>query len=230
MKKNYLFMTVAAIMTSMLFASCSWEEDMNSPELKNGYYQTHSEDGDSTTVTFGSDSTYVSQTTSNGRGVGTVSDSIHGNIIVEGKLIVDGGSGVDLSDTYVTVEKIIVRLWTDGQTDPVILYPEANTEVAEPSEVYAWETMPQGLKYARKRLCEQPVTFTYKDYFYAEVSVCYMLRVRDTKLAAGCTADRYWNTVSFGSTSYREEYVTVLVPLELHTISFDATVDSYSNG
>ena len=229
MKKKSLFLTVAVIMVTMSIMSCAWEDEMSPTELRKIFYQTHSDNSDSVAVECGNDSTYLSQIPNNRRGAGATTDSIHGIITVEGKVIVDGGSGVDLSDTNVTVEKIIVRLWTDGQAEPVILYPEANTEVAEPSEVYAWETMPQGLKYTRKKLCEQPVAFTYKDYFNAEVSVFYMLRVRDTKLAVECTADRYWNTVSFGSTSYREEYISVLVPLELHTISFNAAVDAYSS-
>lgn len=228
MRKKSLFLTVAVIMVTISIMSCAWEDEMNPTELRKAYYQTHSENSDSVAVECDNDSTGVSQIPNNGRGAGATTDSIHGIITVEGKVIVDGGSGVDLSDTYVTVEKIVVRLWTDGQTESVVLYPEITTEVAEPSELYAWET-PQGLKYARKKLCEQPVTFTYKDYFNAEVSVCYMLRVRDTKLAVECTTDHYWNTVSFCSTSYREEYISVLVPLELHTISFNAAVDAYSS-
>ena len=227
MKKNFLFLTAIAIMSAMSIVSCSWDDETDSPELRKAYYQTQSfENNDSTSSGYRSDSVYVSRTT----GIsGTTADSVQCNLMVDGKLIVDGGSSSDLSDTYVTVEKIIVRLWIDGQTEPVEYYPETNKEVAEPSDVYAWGTMPQGIKYARKTLCEQPVAFSYRDYFYVEVNVCYMLRVRDTKLAAGCTADRYWCKKVGGSTNFREKSMNILVPLELHTIYFDATVDGWSN-
>ena len=67
----------------------------------------------------------------------------------------------------------------------------------------------------------------YKDYFYAEVEVCYVLRVRDKELAAGCAADHYWNTVRCGSSSLMENQMKVLVPLELVTIQFNAAVSNY---
>ena len=227
MKMNFLFLMTTAIITAMSIVSCSFDDETDSLELRKAYCQAQSfESNDSTSSGYHGDSTYVSRTDGMS---GTSNDSVLCNLMVEGKLIVDGGSSSDLSDTYVTVQKIVVRLWKDNQTKPIEYFPEINKEVAEPADVYTWETMPQGLKYARKTLLKQPVTFSYRDCFYAEVNICYMLRVRDTKLAAGCTVDRYWCKVSGGSTNLREKSVEMLAPLELHTIYFDATVDGWKN-
>lgn len=212
---------------TLMCVSCSWEEYTDSPEMRKAYLQTHGESQDSTS-TGTNDSTYVFR--SNPKGVAkndsTAEDSTRCDLFVEGKLIVDGGTSSDISDTFVTVEKITVNIWADGK-EMVTYYPVAHTDVAEPSEVFEWESMPAGINYGRKRLNMEPLTISYKDYFYAEVTVCYILRVRDTKLAAGCTADRYRNTVTCGTSSFKENRMTVLVPLELQTITFSATVDDY---
>lgn len=223
MKKNNLLVTTT-LMTTVLIIGCAWENDKDCLEPRTAYYQAPGESNDSTSS--GIDTTYVARI-SNGIQAGgddSFSDSILCNLIMTGKLIVDGGSSTDLSDTYVTVEKIIARIWTDGQSEPVECLPKAAKEVAEPSFVYTWETMPQGLKYARRTLCERPVTFCYMNNFHIEASVCFILRVRETRLAAECTADRYWNTVSYDSDGSRIDNLDILVPLKLCTIQFDAVV------
>lgn len=212
---------------TLMCVSCSWEKYTDSPKMRKAYLQTHGESQDSTS-TGANDSTYVFR--SNPKGVvkndSTTEDSTRCDLFVEGKLIVDGGTSSDISDTYVTVEKITVNVWADAK-EMVSYCPVVHTDVAEPSEVFEWESMPAGINYSRKRLNMEPLTISYKDYFYAKVTVCYILRVRDAQLAAGCTADRYWNTVRYGSSFFRENRMDILVPLELTTIQFDATVDSY---
>ena len=221
--KTNCFILLAAI----LWTGFSWEEYTGDPELRKGYIQTYCESQNST-ENEENDSTCSIH--SNTKGVAkndsTAEDSTRCDLFVEGKLIVDGGTSSDISNTYVTVEKITVNVWADGK-EMVIYYPVAHTDVAEPSEVFEWESMPAGINYGRKRLNMEPLTISYKDYFYAEVTVYYILRVRDTKLAAGCTADRYRNTVTCGTSSFKENRMTVLVPLELQTITFSATVDDY---
>ena len=220
--KSLVLMTV-----TLMCISCSWNEYTDSPEMRKAYIQTHGESQDSTS-TGGNDSTYVFQ--SNHKGIvkndSTTEDSTRCELFVEGKLIVDGGTSSDISDTYVTVEKITVNVWTDDKK-MVAYYPEAHTDVAEPSEIFAWENMPVGINYDRKRLNMEPLTISYKDYIYAEVTVYYILRVRDAKLAAGCTVYRYRNTVTCGTSIFKENRMTVLVPLELTSITFSATVDDY---
>ena len=226
MKTNH-FVLIAAVLCS----SCAWREYTDTPELRRAYLQTHSESQDSVIVNDGdNDSVYVPRAYTAGRNVvdsaAMAPDSVKCEIHVDGRLRVHGGTSTDISDTYVTVEKITVSIWADDR-EMKTYCPEINKEVAEPVEVWEWDTMPVGVNYARKRLTDAPVTVSYMDYFYVEVTVCYMLRVRDTKLAADCTADRYWNTVRYGSSFFRENRMDILVPLELTTIQFDAIVDSY---
>ena len=212
---------------TLMCISCSWNEYTDSPEMRKAYIQTHGESQDST-GTNGNDSTYVFQ--SNHKGIvkndSTTEDSTRCELFVEGKLIVDGGTSSDISDTFVTVDEVTVNVFADGN-EMVTYCPEVHTDVAEPSEVFEWETMPIGLRYDPKMLSAEPLSICYKDYFYAEVTVSYILRVRDTKLAAGCTTDRCKRTVTCATSSHKENRMSVLVPLELRTIAISATVDDY---
>ena len=226
MKKNFIILLAA---TFVCF-SCSWNEESEYLEKMKAYYQIHGEPEDSIFTGSDADSTWVFSSSSVGQMSSTSAtypDSVRCDLLVEGRLIVDGGTSTDISDTYVTVEKIIVRAWIDGKDSVVVFCPEIDSKVAEPTEVLEWETMPECVNYRRKALSAEPVTITYKDYFYAEVEVCYVLRVRDKELAAGCAADHYWNTVRCGSSSLMDNQMTVLVPLELVTIQFNAAVSNY---
>lgn len=229
MKKNVVFLLAAALVC----VSCTWNDEPEFSEDMKAYYQTHSEQEDSVFTDNDADSTWVFNSASSGRSLNASSstspDSARCDLLVEGRLIVDGGTSTDISDTYVTVEKITVRVWIDGRDSVMVSYPAIDDKVAEPGNVLEWDTMPECVKYRRKLLSAEPVTITYKESFYAEVEVCYILRVRDTKLAAGCTADRYWNTVSCESSSMMGGIMSVLVPLELVTIKFSASVGDYNS-
>lgn len=218
---------------TLMCVSCSWEEYTDSPEMRKAYLQTHGESQDSTVADTGdNDTTYVDRY--NPKGIAesntmeeiSPEDSVRCNLIIEGKLIVDGGTSSDISDTYVTVEKITVNVWADGKGMKTY-YPEAHKEVAEPSESCEWNNMPAGVDYDRKRLNMEPLAIPYKNYFYAEVTVCYVLRVKDNKLATGCTKSRFKNTVKCSSDRAGENNMSVLVTLELSTVQFDATVGNY---
>ena len=206
--------------------SCSMDETTDSLEMRKAYLQAHGESQDSTS-TGGYNSAYAR---SNPKGMATsnstAEDSTRCDLFIEGKLIVDGGTSSDISDTFVTVDEVTVNVFADGN-EKVTYCPEVHTDVAEPSEVFEWETMPIGLRYDPKKLSTEPLSICYKDYFYAEVTVSYILRVRDTKLAAGCTTDRCKRTVTCATSSHKENRMSVLVPLELRTIAISATVDDY---
>lgn len=215
MKTNYLLL----LAVTLIYISCAKDEYTDSPEMRKAYIQTHDSTG-----TGDNDTTYIFR--SNSKGVAendsTAENSTLCDLFIEGKLIVDGGTSTDISDTFVTVEKITVNVWTDGK-GMVTHYPVAHTDVAEPTEA-EWENMPAGINYGRKRLNMEPLTISYKDYFYAEITVIYVLRVKDTKQAA---TDHYTVKAVCGSSNYKENKMTVLVPLELQTITFTATVDNY---
>lgn len=222
--------SLVLIAVTLMCVSCSWEDYTGPSKQKKAYLQVYSESQDSTNIDNNdNDSIYAAHTMNmivvdSTTATPTRTDSVRCGIHVDGRLGVDGGISSDISDTFVTVEKIIVSVQTDGK-EMVTYYPQAKHEVAEPLEVFGWETMPEGVNYARKRLTDAPVTIFYMDHCYVEVTVCYILRVRDTKLAVESTADRYWNTVRCESSSYRENKMDILVPLELTTIQFDAIVE-----
>ena len=153
-----------------------------------------------------------------------VEDSILCRIMVEGKLIVDGGSGVDITGTVVTVGKVIVRVWPDGRHGPITYYPNICEEAAEPEVVTCWQDLPEGVTYSRKKLLADMMVFSYKDSFYIEVEVLYNLRTRDEALANGYVFDRYYASAKYSSSQYKEDYLNFLVPLELTTIKFGAEV------
>ena len=217
MRKNFLLVVTIAVMSVMSMVSCSWDSTTDTAEMKKLYSQIDSK----------RDSVSILRTARSGVAGKNTPDSISCTLGIDGKVIVDGGSTSDLTNTYVTVEKVIVKVWKDGYHTPIEYFPELNKEVAEPSGRPAWDMMPQGVRHTRKTLCENPITFTYKDYFYVEVDVCYVLRVRDDKLASGCTLDHYWCKAVYGSTNVMETEMNMLVPLELTTICFHATVDAY---
>ena len=176
------------LMTSILMCiGCSWEELTDSPEMRKAYLQKNKYcEAQDSASSDDKDSTYVLRANHKGteRKDSVVQDSLQCDLYFEGKLIVDGGSTSDISDTYVTVEKIKVNVCTDGK-ETVTYYPEINIEVAEPSEFFDWDTMPSGINYERKKLSKKPLTILYEDYFYAKVIVVYILRIKDTKLFAG---------------------------------------------
>lgn len=205
---------------TLMCVSCSWNEYTDSPEMRKAYIQTHGESQDST-ETGDNDSTYTLHSNIKG-----VENTTRCDLFIDGKLIVDGGTASDISDTNVTVEKIMVNVWADGK-EMNTYYPEINMEVIEPSEVFGWNNLPLGIKYERKRLDMEPLVIYYKEHFYAEVTVCYILRVRDPKLAEGCTAVRYRHTVKCESSNIKGNRINILVPLDLMTVQLDATVDSY---
>lgn len=217
MRRNFLLVVAIAVMSAMFMVGCAWDSMTDTAEMRKLYSQIDSK----------KDSVNILRTTRSGVAGKNAPDSISCSLDIDGKVIVDGGSTSDLTNTYVTVEKVIVKVWKDGYHTPVEYVPELDKEVAEPSNTTSWNMMPQGVKYSRKALCGNPVTFTYKDYFYVEVNVCYVLRVRDDKLAAGCTLDHYWCKAVYSSTNMMETEMRMLVPLELTTICFHATVDTY---
>lgn len=192
--------------------SCSWNEEPEYSKSMKAYYQIHSDLKDSI-----SNGDILSSSA-------ILPDSFKCNIQIDGKLIVDGGSYMDITDTYVTVEEVTIRVWIDESDDAIIYQPELDKKIAEPEEVLEWETMPEGINYTRKALTAEPVTITYKNCFYAEVAVFYILRIRDTYLASACSADRYSNTISCGSDDQTGNQISILVPLELKTIRFNAVV------
>lgn len=227
MKKKILLLA-----SIIVCVSCSWDEETEYSKRMKVYYQTHSESNDSTSSYRNADSTFIINNSSSGRALNSSAispDSFNCELQIEGNLIVDGGTSTDISDTYVTVEKIVVRAWIDGNDDIIVYQPKIDSKVAEPAEVLEWENMPECVNYRRKMLTVEPVTISYKDYFYAEVEVCYILRIRDTYLASTCSADRYWNTVRFGSSNHMNSLIIIFVPLELITIQFGATVEGTIN-
>ena len=218
--------SIILLTATLMCVSCSMDETTDSLEMRKAYLQAHGESQDSTS-TGGYNS---ANARSNPKGMAisnsTAEDSTRCDLFIEGKLIVDGGTSSDISDTFVTVDEVTVNVFADGN-EMVTYCPEVHTDVAEPSEVFEWETMPIGLRYDPKMLSAEPLSICYKDYFYAEVTVSYILRVRDTKLAAGCTTDRCKRTVTCATSSHKENRMSVLVPLELRTIAISATVDDY---
>lgn len=203
---------------------CSWNEHPEYQERK-VYYQTYSEPDDSISVVNDAESVWFSNNT-DGRlsqsWVNPGSDSVRCSLLIEGRLVVDGGCGVDISDTYVTVRNIIMRVWTDDKDSVMIFQPKINSRVAEPDYVFGWETLPEGLKYRRQLLVEEPAVITYKKCWSAEVEINYCLRVRETELAADCQVDYHRSLAKFESESSINTQMIVLVPLNLGTIKFDA--------
>ena len=199
--------------------ACSWEDDINLPEEVTSYRQVSYVYADSTETEEKYDSSFVA--TAGQRTVTEeIPDSQRCGLHIKGKLIVHG-SCTDISSTYVTVEKIIVRVWTDN-TDSTTIYPAINNEVAEPENADSWEMLPAGVKYSRILLNMEPVTVIYKDSFMTEITVCYLLRVRDTEKIG--KADHYQNTVRYKSENKGVWRENITVPLELVTIDFNAAV------
>ena len=229
MKKNI----IVFLATIFVCLSCSWNEESEYSKTKKAYRQIYGEPEDSAFIGSNTNNTWVFSSSSDEQNLSNSAiypDSVKCNLLVEGRLIVDGGASTDISDTYVTVEKITIRAWIDGRNDVMVFCPKIEGSVAEPENVMEWDAMPECVRYRRKLLSAEPMTITYKDFFYAEVEVCYILRIRDTKLAADCTADRYWNTVRCKSSSLKESLMSVLVPLELVSIQFNATVTCSASG
>lgn len=223
--KTYLFLLAATI----LCMSCSWESG-KTPEIKKVYIQTHSEEQQNTAS---NDSVLVvpSGGAQNSPQETVVSDSsrqtpLQCDLSIEGKLIVDGGSSTDISDTYVTVEKVIVNVWVDNE-ETKIYSPKIHTEVAEPSKIFGWAAMPTGINYVSRELVETPISISYMYYFTAEITVYFILRVKDSNLAQGYTQSRYRVTSMCYSNNVKDNSLNVLVPLELTTVKFDAAVDGY---
>ena len=99
-------------------------------------------------------------------------------LYIAGRLTVDGGRYADISATFVTVEEITVRIWADGEDDGKIYTPAISITVTEPDTLTDWETMPEGVRYDARNLCEEPVTVHFNNTFRIEVSVCYVLRTK----------------------------------------------------
>lgn len=215
MKRKIIFLMTAVICCM----ACSWEDDIDLTEKETAYRQVSYVYSDSTETKEKQDSSFVA--TAAQRNV-TVEDpdSQRCDLQIKGKLIVHG-SCTDISSTYVTVEKIIVRVCTDN-TDSTIICPAINKEVAEPENADSWEMLPVGVKYSRILLNTEPVTVVYKDSFMTEITICYLLRVRDTEKIG--EADHYQNTVRYSSDSKGIWRENITVPLELTTIDFNAAV------
>ena len=208
MKRNS-FLLMAAM---FLCAGCSWNYD--GTEEMRAYYFTYT------------DSTDIISTTDYARQQDT-DDAIRESYLqVEGKLLVNGGTSADISDTYVTVKEIIVNLWIDGKDSLVTIRPAIHEGVAEPSELGGWDMMPEGVGYDRRVLCEELIPFVYESSFRAEVTVCYILRVSDTMLVTNSSADQCWKTVKFNSIGLRGagEVINIVVPLNLVTMTFNAAI------
>lgn len=212
--KRLLFLLLAVTMIS---CSKSWYEgfeeplEMNVRAPKDSVYYKNYMDSVANVYRQMYDTTYLE-------------DSVQCRIMVEGKLIVDGGSGVDITGTVVTVGKVIIRVWPDGQHGPITYYPAIHEEVKEPEAVTCWQALPEGVTYSRKKLLAEMMVFSYKDSFYIEVEVLYNLRTRDEALVNGYVFDRYYASAKYSSSQYKEDYLNFLVPLELTTIRFGAEV------
>lgn len=225
MKTNILLFIAALIMCG----SCQWNkynDSLDTTETKKTYIQTNNSQ-QNYPESENSDSTYIYYSNFNESKLNSIRvDSTLCNIFIEGKLIINGGYYTDISDTYVTVKKITVNIRIDNG-EKIAYYPEVNTTVAEPEYVYEWENMPEGINYNRKQITIEPLVISYKENFYAEVTVDYALRTKDTKLAAECSIDHYSNTVTYQSMHNNIIRKNILVPLELTTIEISATVSDY---
>lgn len=71
-------------------------------------------------------------------------------------------------------------------------------------------------------LAASTIYVIYKDSFMTEITVCYLLRVRDTEKIG--KADHYQNTVRYKSENKGIWRENITVPLELVTIDFNAAV------
>lgn len=147
-------------------------------------------------------------------------------LYIAGRLTVDGGRYADISATFVTVEEITVRIWADGEDDGKIYTPAISITVTEPDTLTDWETMPEGVRYDARNLCEEPVTVHFNNTFRIEVSVCYVLRTKDMALR-DCQADRYWKTVCAESETEDIRTGVITVPLDLAAITLNAGVEQF---
>jgi hypothetical protein len=112
---------------------------------------------------------------------------------------------------------IILLLGNGAYGLSIYFYTYAQRTIAD-----SWEMLPAGVKYSRILLNMEPVTVIYKDSFMTEITVCSLLRERDTEKIGN--ADHYQNTVRYKSENKGIWRENITVPLELVTIDFNAAV------
>ena len=227
MRTNYLILAA-----TLLCVSCSWQEEPVLQETKTAYYQVHNTPQDSTYTVIKGDSTYYlnvdpyaySDSAIYTAASATRNDSVGCRLFVCSKLKINGGSSADISDLVVTVTSVKVSVFTDSLTTPTIYYPDVHGEVAEPTDEIYWENMPEGIRYRERIVCQNPVSFSYKNSFKAEVEVCFIARTKDMQYVPDAETIKCSCTGQFGSSAYKENNVCIVVPLELFAIQFSGNV------
>lgn len=146
------------------------------------------------------------------------------NMNITGRLIVDDGTSVDLTDTRFNVSKIIVKVSVDENDSICIFEPDINSDIKEPLTCEMWEKLPQGLRYDSKPFCARPIDFQHKGRYDAEITIYSVLRTKDSNLVTGCSTIKDTCIVNYSSKSRRTQYLTLDIPIELRTIQFGATV------
>ena len=193
----------------LLLTGCSWEEVPHFPE----------EPSSSSMVAEHSDDTRT------GDKQNTADSCLSCYLQLTGRVIVDGGQAVDLSQTCVTVKGVEVGV-TRGKIARVttVYHPVIRKEVAEPDSVSYWNEMPLGVGYAPARLLEQPLLIAYEDSCDINVTVHYLLRTKDYDAVCKCVPDRYDYSFPVSLIGLREEKVNIDVPVRLSTIQLNAVV------
>jgi len=203
---NHIHRTVLLM---LLLTGCSWEEVPRFPEepLSGSIVAEHSDD------------------TRTGDKENPADSCLSCYLQLIGRVVVDGGQSLDLSQTCVTVMDVEVEVTRRNIACVTTVYhPVIRKEVAEPDSVSYWNKMPLGVGYTPARLLEQPFLITYQDSCDINVTVHYLLRTKEYSLVTRCIPDRYDYSFPVSLIGLKKEKVNIDVPVRLSTIQLNAVV------
>lgn len=226
MKKNFLFLTAVAIMSAMSIASCSWDEEMfDTEDIPATYYvRTVNDSLSPNNPSNDTDSSTVIMKANIKR---TEADSCHCYLDIAVRALVNGGTGVDLSDTRINVSNVTIKLKVDDSDSLEVFEAVVNSEIMELHDCYQWDELPLGITYERKYLFMKPLCISYTRCFDAEIVINYVTRTKDSALISHCGTIKGSGTVSYSSDKHFDRNVYLNFTVNLATIQFDATVNQY---
>lgn len=140
-------------------------------------------------------------------------------LTVQSYILIDGQTIPTPSTLRVTVSEIVISV-VKNKGDTITYSPEPVTEIKE-SISSGWNNIPGGLSNVPTILYDEPIYFVYDNSYEVNVTIYYVVRVKDDNLAEGYSIHYEKMTVRHSSTAGTDK---VDAPVKLTSVKFDATV------
>ena len=212
MKLNELVKLVIMVITLMGLISCEKEEPFSMVEK--------------TYVTSNKENTAIDSVSRSSVNITNNYSYVECNLTIKGVLKINGSYiDKDIPSLKINVSSIRVEVTVDDDNTNIISYnPKPAENIIENSTV--WNELPEGINWKDKNLFNKPILIIYHNNYKVKVAVNYTVRVRDSKLAAGCTVDHSYKVMNFTSQGKTENTIFTF-PIELTSVDFDAGVADY---